>query len=63
MKVASLNILRVMRDVERVKGELADETPDDETLIYDDIVDKFNATGCKTIVDHSKQPAYKSEEI
>ena len=62
MKVASLNILRVMRDVERVKGELADETPDDETLIYDDIVDKFNATGCKTIRDHSKQPEYGSEE-
>ena len=52
-----------MRDVERVKGELSDEKPDDETLIYDETVAKFNATGCKTIRDHSKQPEYKSEEI
>ena len=58
-----MNILRVMRDVERVKGELSDEKPDDETLLYDETVAKFNATGCKTIRDHSKQPEYKSEEI
>ena len=51
-----------MKDVERVKGEMADEKPDDETLLYDDTVNKFNATGCKTIRDHSKQPEYKSEE-
>ena len=61
-KVAGLNILRVMKDVERVKEELADERPDDETLLYDETVEKFNATGCKTIRDHSKQPEYGSEE-
>ena len=58
-----MNILRVMRDVERKKGELADERSDDDTLLYDEIVKKFNATGCKTIRDHSKQPEYRSEEI
>ena len=58
-----MNILRVMREVEKVKGEMADERPDDETLLYDETVDKFNATACKTIRDHSKQPEYKSEEI
>ena len=58
-----MNILRVMREVEKVKGEMADEKPDDETLLYDETVDKFNATACKTIRDHSKQPEYKSEEI
>ena len=52
-----------MRDVERKKGELADERSDDDTLLYDEIVKKFNATGCKTIRDHSKQPEYRSEEI
>ena len=52
------------RDVElaKVKEELADGKPDDETLLYDETVDKFNATGCKTIRDHSKQPEYGSEE-
>ena len=58
-----MNILRVMREVEKVKGGMADEKPDDETLLYDETVDKFNATACKTIRDHSKQPEYKSEEL
>lgn len=60
-KVAGLNILRVMREVERVAAEdMADFEPDDETLVYDEFLKENNATECKTIRDVVKQP--KEEE-
>ncbi len=53
-KIAGLNILRVMRDVESIRDDLKGRKEDDETLDFEDVLEKFNVTACATLEDHSK---------
>ena len=53
-KIAGLNILRVMGDVERVRDDMSDRKEDDESLDFEDTLERLNVTACATLEDHSK---------